>query len=217
MVHASLRRIGPVVGGADAVLDALLKAIGPTGTLLFPLGSREGEPFDPWRSPAEADIGALAEVFRRRPDTVVNDHPAARFGAIGPAASEILEPIPLHDYYGPGTPLARFAETGWVLRLGADIDTVTVTHYAEYLARVADKRRARRRYRLADGTGVWVESLDDTDGIAVWPHGDYFSRILLDFLASGGAARGPVGRCDAELFPAASFVRFAVEWMEANL
>ena len=38
MVHASLRAIGPVTGGADAVLDALEAAVGEDGTLLMVLG-----------------------------------------------------------------------------------------------------------------------------------------------------------------------------------
>ena len=32
MVHASLRAIGPVLGGADGVIDALEVAVGPSGT-----------------------------------------------------------------------------------------------------------------------------------------------------------------------------------------
>lgn len=215
MVHASMRKIGPVVGGADAVLDAIRDAIGPGGTLVMPLGSDDEDPFDPLHSPADEDIGVLAEVFRRRPTTRVNDHPAARFGASGPLASEILEPIPLHDYYGPGSPLARFAAIGQVLRLGANPDTVTVTHHAEYLATMPAKRRVRRHYRRADGTEVWVESLDDSDGI-VEP-ADYFHTIWLDYAASGGAARGRVGNCDAELFSASGFVDFAVRWLESRL
>jgi len=39
LVHSSLRRTGPVEGGADAVIDGLLEAIGPNGTLLAPNGS----------------------------------------------------------------------------------------------------------------------------------------------------------------------------------
>lgn len=215
MVHASMRKIGPVIGGADAVLDAIGDVIGPGGTLVMPLGSDADEPFDPIHSRAEADIGVLAEVFRRRPTTTVNDHPAARFGASGPKATEILEPIPLHDYYGPGSPLARFAAIGQVLRLGANRDTVTVTHYAEYLAAVPVKRRVRRHYRRANGADVWIESLDDSDGI-VEP-ADYFHTIWLDYAASGGAARGRVGNCEAELFSASRFVDYAVRWLETKL
>ena len=36
IVHSSLRAIGFVVGGPQAVIDALRAAIGPTGTLTMP-------------------------------------------------------------------------------------------------------------------------------------------------------------------------------------
>jgi len=217
MVHASLRRVGAIDGGADTLIDALLDVLGPRGTLVLPLGSQDEQAFDALTSPAETDLGVLNEVFRRRRETIVNDHPAGRFGAIGPQATELLEPIPLHDYYGPGSPLARFSERGWVLRLGADVDTVTVTHWAEYLARLPHKRRVRRHYRRADGTEQWVDSLDDAEGIAEWPHGDYFARIWLDYREREAVRRGTVGGAQAELFAAAPFVDFAVRWMEGHL
>jgi aminoglycoside 3-N-acetyltransferase len=46
MVHASLRRVGPIAGGADTLLAALLQTIAPQGTLLMILGADEDEPFD---------------------------------------------------------------------------------------------------------------------------------------------------------------------------
>ena len=39
MVHASLRRIGTVEGGADGVIDAITSAVGPEGTMLMVLGA----------------------------------------------------------------------------------------------------------------------------------------------------------------------------------
>ena len=96
-------------------------------------------------------------------------------------------------------------------------DTVTLTHYAEYLADVPHKRRVRRRCVRADVGELWIESLDDTDGIAVWDGGDYFPQIFLDYRASGRVRVGPVGRCEAELFDAAAFVAFAVDWMNRHL
>ncbi len=218
MVHASLRKVGPIVGGADTLLEALLDVLGSRGTLLMVLGADEDQPFDPLTTEVEEDMGVLAEVFRRRSDTTVNDHAAARYGAIGPQGIELLEPIPLHDYHGHGSVLQHFTELGGsVLRLGANTDTVTLTHWAEYLARVPNKRRVRLRYVRADIGEQWIESLDDTNGIAQWSGGDYFAQILLDFLATGQARIGPVGNCTAELFEAKSFVDFAVNWMETNL
>ena len=219
MIHASMRRVGPVEGGAASVIEALRAAVGTGGTLLMVLSAAEDEPFDALRSPVDVeDMGILAEVFRTYPGVSVNDHPADRFAALGPAASYLLTPTPLHDYHGPGSVLERFTQRGGkVLRLGANPDTVTLTHYAEYLADVPDKVRVRRRYVRADTGEVWIESLDDTDGIATWEEGDYFPQIFLDHRASGAVRIGPVGRCEAELFEAAPFVAFAVEWMNAKL
>lgn len=218
MVHASMRRAGPINGGAEALLDSIQSVIGPTGNLLMVLGADDSMPFDPLTSPVEKDIGVLAEVFRKRTGTRVNDHPAARFGANGPKAEELLRSNPLHDYYSHGSVLDRFTKHGGViLRLGANIDTVTVTHWAEYLANIPNKRRARRRYERADIGELWIDSLDDTDGIVDWSDGDYFSQILLDYLNLGRATIGQVGNCTAELFSADDYVRFAVSWMESNL
>jgi aminoglycoside N3'-acetyltransferase len=219
MTHASLRAVGPVAGGAVGVIEAQRAAVGPGGTLLMVLSADEDEPFDALTSPVDVeDMGVLAEVFRTYPGVKVNDHPADRFAAIGPAAEALLNPTPLHDYHGPGSVLERLtAMGGKVLRLGANPDTVTLTHYAEYLADVPDKVRVRRRYVRADTGELWIESLDDTDGIAVWPHGDYFPQIFLDYRASGAVRIGPVGRCTAELLDAPGFVAFATAWMTTHL
>jgi aminoglycoside N3'-acetyltransferase len=148
----------------------------------------------------------------------VNDHPACRFAAVGPAAEFLLDPQPFHDYYGIGSPLQRLCEVGGaVLRLGSDIDTVTLTHYAEYLADVPDKRRVERRYVRGDVGEITVSSLDDSDGIAEWEQGDYFGQILVDFVSQGHCSRGRVGNCTAELLDAQAFVAFATEWMEREL
>jgi aminoglycoside N3'-acetyltransferase len=219
MIHASMRRVGAVERGAVGLVDALREAVGTGGTLLMVLSADEAEPFDALRSPVDIDdMGVLAEVFRTYPGVSVNDHPADRFAAIGPAARHLLEPTPLHDYHGPGSVLERLtAQGGKVLRLGANPDTVTLTHYAEYLADIPDKVRVRRRYVRADSGEVWIESLDDTDGIATWDRGDYFAQVFLDYRATGAVRLGPVGHCEAELFNAACFVRFAVDWLNRHL
>ena len=219
MVHASMRKVGPVIGGAEAVLESLLKLLTPAGTLLMVLSAEPDEPFDHLKTPVDVeDMGILAEVFRKNPNTKVNDHAADRFAALGSKAEYLLKPSPLHDYHGPGSVLERLVNlNGSILRLGANVDTVTLTHYAEYLANIPDKRRVKRRYIRADIGEQWIESLDDSDGIAEWTRGDYFPQILIDFIAAGNANVGAVGNCIAELFDARLFVDFAVEWMEKNL
>jgi aminoglycoside N3'-acetyltransferase len=240
MVHASLRAVGPVEGGADGVADALQAAVGPSGTLLMVLGARDdwgwvnqrpehdraellrdAAPFDCLTTPADPDVGVLAEVFRTRPRTKVSDHPEGRFAASGPLAGLLLEQVPWDDYYGPGSPLERFVQSGGrVLRLGADTDTLTLLHYAEYLAPVPAKRRVRRHRMVAGVEGPElrvIECLDDSDGIVDRPGEDYFAVILREYLARGRASTGMVGRATSELIEAADVVEFAVAWMAEHL
>lgn len=236
MVHASLRAIGPVEGGADGVIEALDRAVGRDGTLLMILGAEiahdsvnrlpEDErpallagtpPFDTTTAPVLPEVGTLAEIFRKHPGTLVNDNPSGRFAARGRRAQELLADAPWHDYYGPGSPLDRFCRIGGrVLRLGASFDTTTVLHLAEYLAEVPDKRRVRRHYvcRGADGPEIRaIECLDDEHGIVDWPGEDYFATILRDYLATGRARHGRVGCAQAELIEAADLVQFGAAWM----
>jgi aminoglycoside N3'-acetyltransferase len=240
MVHASLRAVGPVEGGAEGVIGALEGAVGPEGTLLMTLGARDdwgwvnekpeaerpgllaGSPaFDPLLTPADPDVGVLAEVFRAMRGTLVSDHPEGRFGARGQLAAELLRDVPWHDYYGPGSPLERLVRNrGRILRLGAGRDTVTALHYAEYLAAVPNKRRVRRLRLVVGAAGPqlrWVECLDDSDGIVDRPGEDYFVTVLHSFLESGAARSGLVGRAAAELFEAADIVAFGAEWMSTHL
>ena len=245
MVHASLRALGlarsqGVDDGAELLLAALTEAVGPTGTLLMILGTEysldwvnqrpvaeraallEGtEPFRFADAPVLPEVGWVAEAFRRRLDTFVSGNPSGRFGAWGARAAEIVRDQPWNDYYGPGSPLEKLCVWGGrVLRLGARPETTTVLHYAEYLANIPDKRRTRWDYMLATPAGprhVWIECLDDAEGIAEWEGEDYFAVILKRYLAEGRHRTGRVGAAPSELLDASDLVRFGSRWMEENL
>ncbi len=246
MIHASLRKIGLAradigEGGAVLLLDALDAAVGPDGTLLMVLGSDypmdwvNGHPpearaallagspaFDHFNAPAMPDVGWLAETFRRRPGTLISANPSGRFGARGPRAAALLADQPWNDYYGPGSPLEKLCVWGGkILRLGADPDTVTALHYAEYLAALPGKRRTRWDYVVAGAGGtpehVGIDCLDDSKGIAAWEGEDYFAVILNSYLALGRHREGLVGNAQSELIDAADLVAFGARWMEENL
>ena len=250
MVHASLRKLGlaksrlksdlGVTCGADLLVDVIDDAVGPDGSWMMVLGSEYAqdwvnyrpveeraallagtEPFDAAAAPAMKEVGFLAEAFRRRPGTMLSANPSGRFGARGARAAALLRDQPWNDYYGPGSPLEKLTQWGGkVLRLGADPETVTVLHYAEYLADLPDKRRTRWAYLLATPQGpeqVWVECLDDLNGIADYPGEDYFAAIVGAYLAEGRGQTGPVGAAQAELLDAADLVAFGARWMEESL
>lgn len=245
MVHASLRRLGlarsqGVADGAELLIDALDAAVGGEGAWMMVLGSDyaqdhvnfhpveeraallEGtEPFDAANAPAMGEVGWLAEAMRRRPGTVTSANPSGRFAARGKQAANLLADQPWNDYYGPGSPLERLcAWSGQVLRLGANPDTATVLHYAEFVAELPGKRRTRWDYLMATPDGprhVWVECLDDFNGIADHDGEDYFAAILGAYLAAGRGRTGKVGNARAELLDAADLVAFGARWLEDNL
>ena len=139
MIHASLKAIGPVAGGPDAIVEALLQAIGETGNLMAYVSwdkspydetlngrtlsgsERDAWPaFDPATSRTYRGFGILNEFIVRHPATRRSAHPDASMAAIGPRAEELVHPHELGRAYGPGSPLERLiAMGGRVLMLGA--------------------------------------------------------------------------------------------------
>jgi len=240
MVHASLRALGPAEDGAAGVVRALDTAVGTSGSLLMVLGARDdwawvndrpepercgllanATPFDCQSTPADPEVGVLAEVVRQMEGTLVSDHPEGRFGARGRLARQLVDDVPWDDYYGPGSPLQRLVDAnGKVLRLGADRDTVTLLHYAEYLATVPKKRRVRRHRRVTGPHGPeirTVECLDDSEGIVDFPSEDYFAVILTKFLETHAPKQGVVARAASELINAGELVDFSTRWMTDHL
>jgi aminoglycoside N3'-acetyltransferase len=239
MIHASLRAIGPLRDGPETLLEALDEAVGDDGTLLMILGAEiahdfanrlpeperlsvlEGTPpFDPATAPVFHEVGYFAEIFRRRGGTLVTDNPSGRFGARGRRAQELLADVPWHDYYGRGSPLDRLCQAGGrILRMGANPDTTTLLHFAEYRAALPAKRRVGRHFRCLGPDGPEtrdVECLDDEHGIVDWPGEDYFATILRDYLATGRARQGRIGRARSELIEAADLADFGTNWMNAH-
>jgi hypothetical protein len=55
-------------------------------------------------------------------------------------------------------------------------------------------------YERVDDGEQWIDRLDDNDEIAQWKEGDYFPRILLEYLKIDRVRIGVVGNSEAELF-----------------
>ncbi|MBU0608095.1 MAG: AAC(3) family N-acetyltransferase, partial [Armatimonadetes bacterium] len=86
MVHSSLSAFGHVEGGAETVIEALLEAISPDGTLVLPTlcqrdKERREQTWDIANSPS--DVGRITEVFRTWPGAVRSDHFTHSVTAVG--------------------------------------------------------------------------------------------------------------------------------------
>lgn len=231
MVHAALRRLGPLIGGPDTVISALLDAVGPQGTLLAYADWQGQEdidtgfprehipPFDPLASRAHRGNGAFPELLRTTPGALRSGNPGASVVALGAKGGWFTSNHPLDYGYGPHSPLAKLvADGGKVLMLGAPFDTITLLHHAEHLAEIAHRITRYEAPLLVEGKPMWriFEEYDTSrapEGLAE----DYFAEIVQAFLAGGRGHRGYVASASSIVVPADEIVPFAVEWIERHV
>jgi aminoglycoside 3-N-acetyltransferase len=233
LVHSSLRSLGFVAGGPQAVVQALLEVCGPGGTVVVPTHTpdntdpagwsrppvppawwpilRDETPgFDPARTPSRW-MGALAETVRTWPGAVRSEHPQVSFAALGPDAAEIVRDHRPAHALGERSPLGAVHRLGGkVLLLGCGHDSNTSLHLAE--ARQPDAPRARTgsSVRQPDGTHRWTTwtevATDESD----------FVELGAAFEATGPVTVGTVGSATARLMDQRALVGFATTWLAAN-
>lgn len=141
-IHSSLKSLGYVEGGPKTVIEGLLDAVGPEGTLILPtyympggsiLGTckLEGYVFDPRTH--GTNMGALPEAFLQFEGVQRSIHPTHSVSAIGKHASHITESHHLApSVFGKGSPWERFhGLNGKILGLGISMGPVTFYHLLE--------------------------------------------------------------------------------------
>ena len=246
MLHASVRAVGPVLGGPDQIHEAVLAAVQPGGALMMYVGCPEGyedvggasptredearlraelPTFDFRHARAARDFGALAEIFRSSPGTVCSEHVGARMAARGDRAHWLVDAVPWDYGYGPGSPLARLVDAGGkVLLLGSSHDHVTLLHFAEHVADFEGKRLASYEapVRSSDGQRTWrrcEEFYTGSRGVhPAWPR-EFFRTIVDDFIAKAAPSqcrRGRIGDASSVVLCARSLVAHAIPIMEAR-
>jgi aminoglycoside 3-N-acetyltransferase len=244
MVHCRMSALGHVIGGAETVVRALLDALGPDGTLIAYTGWQDEPPddlgelddgakriyleehpvYDPRVALARRDHGRIPEALRTWPGARHSWHPEAGVAAVGPLADELVAEHPYDDAYGAGTPYARLVELdGQVTLLGAPLDTVTLVHHAEAVAKVSGKRRVSYGSPvMVGGERIWrtFSDIDTSEGALpykrVLGEEDYIEHIVRSALAAGKGRSGPVGEALSHLFDARGLVEHAVGWIERS-
>ncbi len=138
LVHASLRSLGAVSGGAETVVRGLLRALGGNGTLLMPALSYtytgvNNPVFDLLHTPS--CIGALPEYFRTRPGTIRSVHPTHSVCGVGTKTESLLKEHHLDTTpCGEHSPFRRLQDVkGQILFLGCGLRPNTSMHAIEEL------------------------------------------------------------------------------------
>ena len=216
LVHSSLRKLGPVKGGADTVSDALLEAIGPRGTLATPTHTFEivngNQPVFHQRLTPSC-VGVLTNVFRLRPEAIRGLHPTHSVAAIGPRAAELVAINPEDDIpCPPASPYGRLrAWGGKVLIIGETLNRCTFFHGCEQWAGMP--------WAVSEGTVQFTSITADGAEIEISLHThctntwDQYPKLEPFLLAAGAMRLGHIGDCTLRLLDA----KLASEWLITRL
>ena len=233
LVHSSAGRLGFVAGGSQAVVQALLAALGPDGTLAVPTHTpdntdpagwgnppvpaswwpaiREQAPgFDRSLTPSRW-MGVIAETVRTWPGALRSDHPQVSFAAVGGRAAEVTGGHQLDDALGEHSPLGAVNRLdGKVLLLGCGHSSNTSLHLAEWRQQSPPRGVVGASVRRPDGTSQWITWTDVIEST------DDFEQIGAAFEATVGLSAAPVGGASARLMSQRALVEFATAWMAAH-
>jgi aminoglycoside 3-N-acetyltransferase len=178
--HSSLSSMGIVVGGADAVIDGFLDAVGPDGTVAVPTlcnwePKEQHLVFKRWdvrRSPSY--VGVITEALRLRPEATRSNHATHSVAAIGARAAQLVADHGVAGLRpGPFGPAAFAHESPWekfyqwnaaYCFIGVTFRVNTMVHYVESLVveRVLARAAAEAKARLACQVRGWMQP-------GVWP------------------------------------------------
>jgi aminoglycoside 3-N-acetyltransferase len=229
-----MSKIGWIVGGAEAVIRALLQVLTPSGTLMMPTHTTNNTDPSKWRNPPVPEhwwpvirqhmpaynplmtptqqMDVVAELFRTWPGAIHSAHPIGSFAALGPNADYLTRDHRLLDEFGPTSPLGRLYELdGYILLLGVGHGNNTSLHLAEWRANWPGKPIIHQgTAMLVNGVRQWVE-FDEIDYNA-----DDFHLIGDAYEVARQIPRGRVGQADVRFMKQRPLVDFAVEWLERN-
>jgi aminoglycoside 3-N-acetyltransferase len=111
LVHCSLSKIGYINGGALTLIEALLDAVGPEGTLLMPAFPAKGRNKDYLLEKAVFEVnntpsqmGVTSETFRKMPVVKRSFHPTDSVCALGKEADYFT-----NTHFGNITPYNEFS------------------------------------------------------------------------------------------------------------
>jgi aminoglycoside 3-N-acetyltransferase len=228
LLQSAPRTIGHVIGGPDAIVQALVEALGPQRTVMVPTFTtaltdpsgwtrpaapqerwdeirRELPLYDPRRS-SPRKMGRIADLLWRLPDAKRSAHPVESIAALGPLAGELTYAHPIDDPMGPRGPWARLVSLdARVLLLGVGLERCSLLHHCERMADVPYQALAGYAVPVdIDGERRWIE-VEESGGNC----SDGFPKLVPALEAKGAFGRVSIGQAETLVLSARTLFEVA--------
>jgi len=233
LVHSAFGKLGWVVGGPQALIEALTQAVGVEGTVVMTAQTGLSDPaewanppipkewvaevrrtlpaFEREKTPARGQ-GVVPEYFRTYPGVKRSDHPEISFCALGKRARGLLSGHTLEADFTDKSPLGKMVRANAkVLMLGTNYENCTALHLSEHRSNSRPIiRQGLPIIKEGKRKWIWYKGMDhnSTDFEAV---GRAFERKH-----PGDVSKGKVGLAQTRLVDMPTLVEFATQWMTRN-
>jgi len=205
VVHSSLRSFGYVQGGALGVIEALIEAVAPEGTVLIPTFNHGLIVEDGWEGfydPIETPTvnGIIPETFRKLPGVKRSLNPTHPVAAWGRRATGYVSNHHRTLTMGPASPLGLLHQDGgYGLLLGVDFGSNTFHHIVELSCNAPCTGRRTEEYRIRLPDGRWVMGRSWGWRAGPCPITDE-GRYPAEMFRRGMVAEARIGSCRALFF-----------------
>ncbi len=214
-LHSSLKSIGWVEGGPEAVIEALMEVVGSEGTILMPTMNAPAPEFFVADTPSRT--GIITERLRQRPDVIRSAHPTHSVAVWGKHARHIADGHAAASALGVDSPFHRLVKRGgYILLLGVDSRRSSLIHVAEAIAEVPYLAVAYPGYDVPttllhpDGRRVIVEPREnpgDSSGFLV---------VEDELRRRGQIKEGTIGRARSMLMKGEDVLRAALDLLHQD-
>jgi aminoglycoside 3-N-acetyltransferase len=213
--HSSLKSLGWVEGGAEAVIDAFLDTVGPEGLVIVPTltftyahGDLAKYAFDPEETPSR--VGRITDTLWRRPSAFRSAHPTHSIAAIGRRAEELVQGHGKTSTFGKDGPYRRYIAWGAkIMFVGVNMRCNTTLHAIEDWLDLPYLQTEEAVVKGADGRPqiikVYKSPMGDRDFYR--PH----AKVQRLLEASALIRRGKVGEADTRWLPGQEMASAVVE------
>ena len=222
MIHSSIKAMGPVEGGADTILDALMEYFAE-GLLMMPTHtwaqmSDTYNVFDP--ATEKSCVGTLSNLFRQRPGVVRSLHPTHSIAAYGPEAeSYVAGEENITTPCGPEGCWGRLAKVGAkILLLGVIHNRNTFVHSVEEMCQVPERLTAEPvtfQIKMPDGqlkpVAMYRHYNPYTNDIS-----QYYVKLTDAFYETGAAKKATLGDAACILCDAAKVAEVTAKVLNHN-
>ena len=219
MAHLSYKAIEPVEGGIQTVIDALLEAVGDSGTIVLPTFTFSFCESAKWnRQKTPSEMGIISELARNHKDAKRSCHPIYSVVAIGSKSNEYKN---CNDSNGIGdkSPFAKLKKDNGIMALiGVGYNQgFVIGHHIEW------KENVNYRY-LKEFSGKVIDNgIVDKNTFSILVR-DLKKGVLTDFrklgymLEHNGAMKvGRFGWAITRVIRAQKFSKLTRKWIKEEI